>query len=70
LVEGWIVLNCLEIGGAQSKFPLLDVDGVVLGVRVRVVLDAATLCSRAAHVGFAHTSGGSDSATAGFVKIS
>ena len=65
-VESRVVLHCLEIFGAQSKFHLL----VALGVVDGIVLAGATLCSRAAHVRFAHSSGGSDSKTAGFVEIS
>ena len=63
-------MHHLQIVVAQSKFPLLAVDGVVGGVVREVVLVVAALCSRTAHVWFAHTSGGRDSETAGFVEIS
>jgi len=63
-----------QIFGGQSKFPLLAVDGVVLGVVDGVVLGVfcgrAELCSGTVHVLFAHTSGGGDPKTAGFVEMS
>jgi len=78
LENGRIVLHCLQVGGAQSKLFLLValgvidgvILGVILGVLLRIVLDVATPCRRAAHVGFAHTSGGGDSATTVFAKMS
>jgi len=76
----------LQIGGAQSKFPLFVVlgvilgiilgvvDGVILGVVLevlrRVVFDVVTLVGSAAHVGWAHTSDTCDSATAVFAIMS
>ena len=63
-------MHRLQIVVAQNKFPLLVVDGVVGGVVREVVLVVAALCSRTAHVWFAHTSGGRDSKTAGFMEIS
>ena len=63
-------MHRLQIVVAQSKFPLLAVGGVVREVVREVVLVVAALCSRTAHVWFTHTSGGRDSKTAGFVKIS
>jgi len=86
LVDGRVVLHCLQIGGAQSKFPLFVVlgvilgiilgvvDGVILGVVLevlrRVVFDVVTLVGSAAHVGWAHTSSICDSATAVFPIMS
>ena len=86
LVEGRIVLHCLQIGGAQSKLFLLAALGVIFGIVLgvilgvilevivavlrRVVLDVVTLFNSAAHVGWTHTSSGSDPATAVFAKMS
>ena len=63
-------MHRLQIFGEEIKFPLLAVDGVVLGVVRGVVLVIAELCSSTAHVCFAHTSGDGDPKTAGFVEIS
>ena len=71
-------MHSLQIFGEQIKFPLLAVDGVVLGVVVGAVLGVgrgvllgkSELCSSTVHVLFAHTSGGGDPKTAGFVEMS
>ena len=44
--------------------------GVVLGVVRGVLLGKSELCSSTVHVLFAHTSGGGDPKTAGFVEMS
>ena len=77
-VEGRIVLHRLQIGGAQSKFFLLGVIGIILGIILgvvdavlgRIVLDVVTLFVSAGHVGWAHASGGSDPATAVLAEMS
>ena len=74
LVEARIVLHCLEIGGAQSKLFLLGALGIILGIILEVflgtILDVVTLFSSAAHVEWAETSGGGDSATVVLAKMS
>ena len=78
LVDCRVVLHCLQIGGAQSKFPLFVAlgvfDGVILGVVFevlrRAVLDVVTLFTSAAHVGWEKTSISGDPATAVFAIMS
>ena len=74
LVEGRIVLHCLQIGGAKSKLFLLGALGIILGIILEVDLgsmhDEVTLFSSASHVAWAESSGGGDAATAVFTKMS